>query len=117
VAKGYTQIHWVNYWETYAAMVRIETLRFLLAFSVQRGWLIHQIDVDTAFLIPPLTDVTIFVSQHEGYVEPGKICLLRKCLYGLKQSPREWMLYLSNILNEFNFIQCEQDICLVPFNN
>ena len=44
-------------------------------------------DVKTAFLHGELEE-TIYMHQPEGFVEDNtKVCLLKKSLYGLKQSP------------------------------
>lgn len=62
---------------------------FLFAFAVQYDLLIHQMDVETAFLNGKLEE--IYMQQLEGYVKPGEkhlVCKLEKSLYGLKQSSR-----------------------------
>ncbi|MFV0960719.1 reverse transcriptase domain-containing protein, partial [Klebsiella pneumoniae] len=39
----------------------------------------------------------------------GRICRLRKAIYGLKQSPRAWYSKLSNALEKGNFVKCASD--------
>lgn len=56
-------------------------------------------DVKTAFLHGFLDEV-IYMEQPEGYEDkdhPDKVCLLKRSLYGLTQSPRQW----NNRFNEF----------------
>ena len=51
----------------------------------------HQVDVTTAFLYAPLEE-EVYMEQPEGTVkegDQGKVMRLLKCLYGLKQSPRQ----------------------------
>jgi hypothetical protein len=43
---------------------------------------------------------------------PGKVLKLVKCLYGLKQSGREWNLLLSGFLKEIGFVPCKSDSCV-----
>lgn len=46
----------------------------------------------TTFLHGDLEE-TIYMNQPEGFVKPGeenKVCLLKKSLYGVKHSPRQW---------------------------
>jgi hypothetical protein len=53
---------------------------------------LEQLDVKTAFLHGELEEV-IYMYQPEGFVEPGKenlVCRLKKSLYSLKQSLRQW---------------------------
>ena len=47
VARGFTQIYGLNYWETYAPVIRNSTLRLLLAVAVEENYFIEQIDVKT----------------------------------------------------------------------
>jgi len=92
VAKGYSQKHGIDYDETFSPVVRFSSIRTLLAFAVQRGVLIHQMDAVTAFLNDQLEE-EIYMQQLPGYVEEGQeelVCKLKKSLYGLKQSPRCW---------------------------
>ena len=50
VAKGYAQKYGIDYDEIFSPVVRFSSIRFLRAFAVQHDMLIHQMDVETAFL-------------------------------------------------------------------
>ncbi|KAI0991325.1 hypothetical protein K3495_g16862, partial [Podosphaera aphanis] len=50
VAKGYSKIQGIDYNETFAPVVRLESLRLLLAISASKGWKPRQLDIKTAFL-------------------------------------------------------------------
>jgi hypothetical protein len=52
---------------------------------------LEQLDVKTAFLHGDLEG--IYMDQPKGFAVPGKedyVCRMKKSLYGLKQSPRQW---------------------------
>src|SRR5947207_2374705 len=50
VARGFSQIYDVDYLDTYAPMVKLASIRILLAITAIYGLEIHQMDVVTAFL-------------------------------------------------------------------
>jgi hypothetical protein len=68
----------------------LETIRILLAFSVAKGFKLHQMDVKSAFLDGVLEE-ELYVRQPPGFERgkyPHRVYKLRKALYGLKQAPR-----------------------------
>ena len=88
VTKGYTQKYGEDYDETFSPVVWYSSICTMLAFAVQNGMIIHQMNVVTAFLSGVL-DEEIYMEQPPGYAkESGKhlVCKLKKYLYGLKQS-------------------------------
>ena len=90
------------------------TIRAMAAYATQRGMLIHQKDVVTAFLNDQL-DEEIYMDQPEGFKEPGKeglVCHLQKSLYGLKQSPLCWNRELRQFFISEGFTQGQADPCL-----
>ena len=91
VAKGFTQKQNIDYFDTFAPVTRISSIRVLIALASIYKLVIHQMDVKTAFLNGDLEE-EIYMVQPEGYVVPGqenKVCKLLKSLYGLKQAPKQ----------------------------
>nr|GEZ45207.1 zinc finger, CCHC-type [Tanacetum cinerariifolium] len=92
VIQGFRQKEGIDFFDTYAPVARITTIRLLLALAAIHDLVIHQMDVKTAFLNGDL-DEAIYMKQPEGFVMPGhenKVCKLKKSLYGLKQAPKQW---------------------------
>ena len=93
VAKGFTQVEGVDYNEIFSFVVKYTTIRVVLALVTHLNWDLEQLDVKTAFLHGELEE-TIYMRQSKGYKVHKKsgeqVCLLKKSLYRLKQSPRQW---------------------------
>ena len=92
VAKGFRQKEGIDYFDTYAPVARITSIRILFALASIHNLYIHQMDVKTAFLNGDLNE-EVYMEQPEGFVLPGneyKVCKLVKSLYGLKQAPKQW---------------------------
>ncbi|GJW54625.1 zinc finger, CCHC-type containing protein [Tanacetum coccineum] len=90
--RGFRQKEGIDYFDTYAPVARITTIRLLLALVVIHNLVIHQMDVKTVFLNGDLEE-ELYMKQPEGFVMPDnehKVCKLVKSLYGLKQAPKQW---------------------------
>ena len=116
VAKGYSQIQSVDYNETFSPTARITSIRMLVQLVSQNNWLIHQMDVKTAYLNADI-DCEIYVDQPEGFSKTNDkgeklVWKLKKSLYGLKQSGRNWNNMLHKFLLQENFVQSFADPCL-----
>ena len=114
VAKGYSQKYGIDYDQTYSPVVRLTTIRVLLAWATCNKMKIHQMDVVTAFLNGNLEE-EIYMQQPDGYVEAGQedcVCLLEKSLYGLKQAPRCWNTKFVNHVRKMVFKQSEVESCM-----
>ncbi|KAI1005456.1 hypothetical protein K3495_g2757 [Podosphaera aphanis] len=111
VAKRFSQQPGTDNDDTYAPVARYDSLRLLLALTAHKGWKPRQLDVKSAFLYGKL-DREIYMEIPDGFKEPGKCYLLRKSIYGLKQSPLVWYDTLSNVLNKGGFASTNFDPCV-----
>ena len=105
VAKGYSQQPGIDFNETFAPVVRMETIRTVLALAAQLKTKVYQLDVKSAFLNGELEE-EVYVEQPQGYVEKGredKVYRLRKALYGLKQAPRAWNNKIDHYFQQNGF--------------
>ena len=104
----------IDYNEVFAPVVKHVSIRLLLSAVVQYNLELEQLDVKTAFLHEVLKEI-VYMEQPEGYVKEGKedqVCLLRKSLYGLKQSPREWNYRFHTFMVKQGYLRSEYDPCV-----
>ena len=120
VAKGYTQIKGIDYYETFSPTAKMTSLRILIQLAAQYGMCIHQLDVKTAYLNAPI-DCEIYVEQPKGFETPvnseNLVWKLNRSLYGLKQSGRNWNSLLHDYLIQNGFIQSLADSCVYTRNS
>ena len=102
IAKGFTQTHGIDYQETFALVAKMNSIRTLLSLAVNFNWLLCQFDVKNVFLNGDLQEEGYMdlPLEFEGSLGRGKVCRLRKSLYGLKQSPRAWFERFGNVSKE-----------------
>ncbi|KAH9695612.1 hypothetical protein KPL71_022838 [Citrus sinensis] len=122
VAKGFTQNEGIDFNEVFSPVVKHSSIRVILAITAFFDLELDQMDVKTAFLHGNLKE-EILMAQPEGFVEErteDMVCLLKKSLYGLKQSPRQWNAnkegrhaktlfltqtgYLKRVVNRFGIV-------------
>ena len=114
VAQGFSQKFGEDYDETFCPVVRHESIRTLIALSVQNGLKLHQMDITTAFLNGELKE-EVYMKQPEGFVVKGQedlVCRLKRSIYGLKQSGRCWNNTLHEELKKMGFVQSASDPCI-----
>ena len=115
VAMGNTQKYLVDYDETFAGVMVAKSFRILLAIlnespeNEMEHW-----DVKMAFTQAPLED-QIFMHEPEGFETESKeshVVRLKKSLYGLKQSARNWQLLLNSYCHQNGFLATHADPCV-----
>jgi hypothetical protein len=112
VARGDKAVEGIDYQETFSSVVRWESIRIYIALTVLLGLIPLQLDVDTAYLYAVLLE-ELYALPPDGIDLPkGKCYKLKKSLYGLPQSGRNWNKLLDSVLKEFGFIQLDEDNCL-----
>jgi hypothetical protein len=103
VARGFTQIRGQDFDETFSPTMRKESFRLILAVAARFDWALEHMDVDNAFLESVISE-DIYMTIPEGiYGQDGKCCRIRKGLYGLKQSARNWYLVLVSQFRKLGF--------------
>ena len=118
VAKGYSQKEGIDYNETFAPVVKIVSLRLILALAINEDLKVHHIDVSTAFLHGDL-DEDVYIEIPQGINEltgKNKVLKLKKALYGLRQASKQWNVKIVNTLTALRLKKLESDNC-VFFDN
>jgi hypothetical protein len=115
VAKGCQRAS-LDYTETFSHVVRMASLRRFLAIAAARDIEVCQLDIDAAFLYTPIKE-DMYIRQPLGFSDgTSKVCHLKRCLYGLKQSPREFNnMLLRAWLVDHGWRQCVADPCIYIF--
>jgi len=75
---------------------------------------LDQLNVKTAFLHGDLEE-KIHMTQPTGFKTTGKeemVCKLKKSLYGLKQSPRQWYKRFYSFIRGKKYTRSHYDLCV-----
>jgi hypothetical protein len=115
-ARGDCQIEGVDFFDTYAPVVSWTTVRTLLVLSIVLGLCTKQVDYTLAFCQAPI-DTDVYVEMPRGFAEKGKVLKLRRSLYGLRQSPKNFFQHLKEKLEKCDFRQSQSDPCLFISDN
>lgn len=99
-------------------MVKHSTVKMILGLVTDRNMELEQLDVKTTFLHGTLKETT-YMQQLEGSAnDKNKICLLRKSLYRLKQSPKQWYKHFDEYMLHIGFTRSKFESCAyIKFEN
>lgn len=119
VDRGFTQQYGIDYQDTFSPVVKLATVRLILALNVSKSWHLRQIDVNNAFLHGFLNE-DVYMKQPPSFEDksnPQFMCKLQNSIYGLKQSPRAWFSRLSEKLHHLGFHSPKADTSLFLFRH
>lgn len=112
VARGFTQRYGIDFDQTYSPVLKITSLRLLVALAALWKRRLRQGDVPNAYVKAPL-DRPILMKPPKGTpVANGTAWLLLKSLYGLKQSGLLWNREMNAFLLSLGFTRSKMDPCL-----
>lgn len=125
VARGFTQTEGLDYFDTFAPVAKMATVRVLLSLAAVNGWSVTQMDVN-AFLHGQLQE-EVYMAIPPGYVLTAEhlhsmtdrplVCRLIKSIYGLKQAPRVWAKKFCSVLLSYGFTQTHTDHSLFVYRS
>ena len=114
IAKGYSQLEGIDYHEVFSPMVKNTSIRLILAMVALDDLELEQLNVKTIFLHGNLEE-RIYMEQPMGFMKNGTenlVCLLKKSLYGLKKSPRQWYKRFDDFILSISYHRCNYDHCV-----
>lgn len=112
MALGFLQLYGVGFFETYAAVANMNSIRMILSICCAAGYIIEQLDVDTAYLNADLEE-EVYLEVPKGLnASKGKALTLNRALYGLKQSANAWNKTIHKALLEMGFADCGAHRCI-----
>ncbi|GJZ57733.1 zinc finger, CCHC-type containing protein [Tanacetum coccineum] len=113
VIQGFKQKSGIDYFDTYALVACIGTIRLLIAMASIHSLIIHQMDVKTAFLNGEL-DEEVYMNQPLGFIMPSnknKVDLTKEFLssrFSIKDIGEANVIFGIRIKHESNGITISQ---------
>eukprot|EP00392_Amoebophrya_sp_AT5.2_P019431 g20267.t1 len=100
----------------YSPVARFSTLRILLSLAARKRWAIDQWDISNAYVNAPLKSPIYVSPPPQWRSKPGEVWLLKKALYGLKESGFRWYEYFKGFLLDHGWSQNPVEPCLFTKN-
>ena len=118
MTKGFTQTLGVDFHDTFALVVRPQTVKIILTLALGKSWPMHQLDVNNAFLQGDLAK-EVFMVQPLGFKHnqhPSYVCKLHKAIFDLHQAPRAWHDALKSFVTCCRFVVTKSDPSLFVYS-
>lgn len=119
VAQGFSEIHGIDYIETFASIIRRESLRIFLAVATLLEMISLQMNIIGAYL-----ESVFGQNNHLIYMKILQKCKIDrddlvykifKSLYGLKQARKLWNKMLIIFFWKVGFIPLNINLCILIY--
>ena len=89
VAQGFRQVKGIDFFESYSGVVKSMLWKGILSLCTRYDYEVHHVNIISAYLEAELKE-EVWMQQPHGFEsdDPSQACLLKKAIYGLKQSAR-----------------------------
>ena len=119
VANGNTQREGIDFDRIFSTVVKITTIRVVLAIAAARDYNLSSIDVQQAFLQGKL-DEDLYMTMPPGLPSRSPdgrrlVVKLDLSIYGLKQAGRVWWQLFTEFITSWGFTQSSIDVCLYTY--
>ena len=101
----------MDYFETFYPIAKMTYVQLFISMAATYIWDLHHLNIKNVFLHGDLQE-EVYMEQPLGFVaqgEIGRVCCLRKSLYGSKQSPRAWFGKFNQVVEEFGLQKSKYD--------
>jgi hypothetical protein len=111
IVKRYSQKEGIDFHDIFSPVVKIVSIRSVLTLVALLDLELEKLDVKSSFLHVDL-DEGIYMEKLEGFVQIHNkkfVCKLKKSLYGMRQSPRQWYKKFDSFMMSHNYTRSEYD--------
>ncbi|GKA49104.1 zinc finger, CCHC-type containing protein [Tanacetum coccineum] len=118
VIHGFKQKSRIDYFDTYALVARISTIRLLISMASIHNLIIYQMDVKTAFLNGDLEE-EVYMNQPQGFISPSNenkfskkdieevdVILAIRIKHESNGIAISQSDYIKKVLKKFNYFDC-----------
>ena len=108
VPRGFSQRYKDTFDQTFAATPAAASTKTVAVVGVEKGWVIHQLDVRQAYIGADI-DFQMFIKLPEGCGDKsGKVVRLNKGVYGLRQGAFLWSKHFGGgLIGRVGLEQCK----------
>ena len=114
VVKGFAQKEGIDFTEFFSSVVKMSSIKVIIGLVADLDLKCEQLDVKIVLLHGELEE-EIYMDQPKGFKLKGKenlVWMLKKSLYGMKQTPFQWYKKFDAFMFEHGFKRLEVDYCI-----
>ena len=112
VIRGCEQKDELDFADVFSPVAQYTSIRLMLSLAASNNMKIITFDIKSAYLHGDL-DQVIYMYQPEGFDDgSGRICLLKKNIYGLKKGAKNWNSKISHYFKSIGLENTDDDVCI-----